>query len=265
MRAGRIRCLRIAALCFLSAAVGMVSLASADTIQRGNVRVTFKGEIAPRTLPRSGVAPVRVTVGARISARGAAGKGELPQLTRISIAINAGGQLDATGLPVCRIDDIQPATNRKALSACRGALVGGGSFAAEVALSSQGVYPSHGQMLAFNGNYKGRPAILAHVYGTRPVPTSVTIPFVIGHTRGTYGTTLTAVLPRAERNYVTALDLVLRRRFTFRGKSRSYASAGCPAPKGFPGAVFPFARATFSFAEGGELSSTLMGSCKARG
>lgn len=263
MRAGRRMRLRGVALCVALLALGLASLASAEIVQQGGVRVSFKGEISPRTLPREGDAPVKVSVGATVSSTKA--EKRPPQMTRISIAINSEGHLDATGLPVCRVEDIQPATNQNALAACRDSLVGGGSFAAEVALTNQGTYPSRGQMLAFNGTYNGRPAILAHVYGTDPVPTSVTIPFVIGHTRGTFGTTLTAVLPKAENNYVTALDLVLHRQYTYRGKARSYASAGCPAPKGFPGAVFAFARASFSFANGKKLSSTLNGSCKARG
>jgi hypothetical protein len=92
-------------------------------------------------------------------------------------------------------------------------------------------------MLAFNGSYKGRPAILAHVYGTEPVPTSFTLPFVISRAKGT----------------------------SYKGKRRSHASAGCPAPKGFPGATFPFAKASYSFAGGRTLSSTLTRSCRARG
>jgi hypothetical protein len=263
MKAGPKLRLKTAALCLALFALGLASMASAETIQRGTVRVSLKGEISPRTLPRDGVAPVRVTVGTTISSTQE--KKGPQQLTRISIAINSEGRLDATGLPVCRIDDIQPATNQKALAACRGSLVGGGDFAAEVALSSQGTYPSHRRMLAFNGRYKGHPAILAHVYGTQPVPTSVTLPFIIGHARGTFGTTLTAVLPKGENNFVTALNLALYRRYTYHGKARSYASAGCPAPKGFPGAAFPFARVRFSFASGRALSSTLPGSCKARG
>ncbi len=262
MRTGGSVRLRVAAACLALFGLGLASLASAETIQRGGVRISFKGEISPTTLPREGVAPVSVKVGATISSTDK--KKGPPQLTRISIAINAEGRLDPTGLPVCRIEDIQPATNQKALAACRDSLVGSGAFAAEVALSNQVTYPSHGRMLAFNGTYKGRPAILAHVYGTEPVPTSVTLPFVIGHTSGTFGTTLTAVLPKAENNYVTALELVLHRQFTSHGKARSYASAGCPAPKGFPGAVFPFAKASFSFADGRKMSSTLTGRCEAR-
>ena len=44
----------------------------------------------------------------------------------------------------------------------------------------------------------------------------------------------------------------------------SYLSAGCPAPKGFPGATFPFAKASFAFAGKQALTSTLTRSCGAR-
>ena len=42
----------------------------------------------------------------------------------------------------------------------------------------------------------------------------------------------------------------LRRIYTYRGQQHSYVSAGCAAPAGFPGAVYPFARANFKFADG---------------
>jgi hypothetical protein len=247
-----------AVLAFLA----LASLAAAETIQKGSLRIAFDGEITPAKLPRKGMGPVRVAVDTKISST----NGKAPaQLTRIAIAINRHGRIDPTGLPVCEIDDIQPATTAKALEACRGSLVGEGHFAAEVTLSRQAAFPSEGKMFAFNGSYKGRPAILAHVYGTDPVPTSFTMPFVISQAKGTFATTLTATLPEADNNIVTAIDLNLSRTFTYRGEKRSYATAGCPAPKGFPGATFPFAKASYTFADGRKLSSTLMRSCRARG
>jgi hypothetical protein len=239
-----------------------VAMAGAETIQRGGVRVSFDGRITPSRLPREGVAPVKVTVDTSIAGTKAKAP---PQLQRISIAINRNGHLDSTGLPVCEISDIQPSTTEKALDACRGSLVGEGHFSATVALSKQATFPSEGKMIAFNGTYKGKPAILAHVYGSKPVPTSFTLPFVIGGTRGTFGTTLTATLPAADGNSVTGIELVLSRTFSYRGHRRSFASAGCPAPKGFPGATFPFAKASYTFVGGKKLSSTLTRSCRARG
>jgi hypothetical protein len=242
--------------------LGAASLATAETIQKGSLQVAFDGKITPQRLPRTGMAPVKVAVSTKISAA----KGRpLAQLRKISIAINRHGALDSTGLPVCEISDIQPATTEKALEACRGSLVGEGRFAAEVALSRQAAFPSSGKMFAFNGTYKGKPAILAHVYGDQPVPTSFTLPFLISKAKGTFATTLTATFPAADNNLVTAIDLDLFRTYTYKGKQRSYASAGCPAPKGFPGASFPFAKASYEFAGGKRLSSTLTRSCGARG
>jgi hypothetical protein len=238
-----------------------VSLASAETIQKGGVRVAFEGTIAPQRLPRNHTAPVTVSVATKISAP--AGKPP-PQLTRIAIAINRYGHLDPTGLPLCELSDIQPSSTEGALEACREAKVGEGRFEAVVGLSKRSAFPAAGKLVAFNGTYKGRPAILAHVYGTDPVPTSFTLPFAIGKAKGTYGTTLTASFPSAEGNFVTGIDLTLDRRFTYRGKVDSYASASCPASEGLPGASFAFARATYAFVGGKKLSSTLTRSCRVK-
>ncbi len=242
--------------------LGLVTFARAETIQKGGVRIAFDGRISPAKLPRKGTAPVAVTVSTKISAP--PGRPQ-PQLRQIEIAINSHGKLDSTGLPSCEVEDIQPATTQKALQECREALVGEGSFSSRVSLSKQAGFPSQGKLYAFNGTYEGKPAILAHVYGTEPVPTSFTLPFVISKAKGTFGTRLTATIPASEDSYVNAIEMTLHRIYTYRGKRRSYAEAGCPAPKGFPGASFPFAKASYSFVGGRRLGATLTRSCKARG
>ena len=149
--------------------VPVVGLAGAEVTQRGTVRVTFDGELTPTTLPRTGTAPVKVAVGAKIA--GTHG-GAPPQLRSISIAINRNGRLSPKGLPVCSIDAIQPSTTADALRACRHSLIGEGSFSAKVLLPQQTPFPSSGKVYAFNGTFQGKPAILAHVFGTEPAPTS---------------------------------------------------------------------------------------------
>lgn len=250
----------LAALCSVFC---VVALASAETVQSGKLRVTFEGGLTPRALPRHGVAPVTVAVGADITTTK---KTKVPQLRVIEIAINRNGRLDTGGLPLCRIDQIQPSTTQNALAACRGSLVGTGHFSAKVLLSGQAPFPSEGKVYAFNGRYEGRPAILAHVYGTQPAPTSYTLPFEIQRAKGTFGTVLRASLPEAtsDSGYVTGLQMTLGRNFTYRGRPHSYLSAGCPAPQGFPGAVFPFAKASFDFEGGRSLSKTLTRSCAVR-
>ena len=245
-------------------AKGLTPFTQAVIVQRHGIKVSFEGKLAPKKLPRDRSAPVRVAVGAKIA--GAEGK-DPPQLREISIAINRYGRFDPTGLPVCTERDIQPATTQNALKACRSSLVGVGSFEAKVLLSQQSPFPAKGKMYAFNAIVNGKPAILAHVYGTQPVPTSFTFPFVLKPSKGTFGTVLSAQLPHATggSGFITGLSMNLGRNFSYRGKRRSYLSASCPAPKGFHKAVFPLARAGFAFKGGRRLSSTLERSCGVRG
>lgn len=239
--------------------------ASASVVeQRRGVRVGFDGKLTPHVLPRHGTAPVGIVVDARISATGGE---DPPQLRRITIAINRNGRFSSKGLPACRVDQIQPSTTDGALAACRRSLVGEGRFSANVKLPEQSPFPSAGKVLAFNGKVNGKPAILAHIYGTDPAPTSTVLPFLLRKGHGTYGTTLEASLPQATGSwgYVTGLRMTLRRRFTYRGHSRSFLSAGCPAPAGFPSAAFPLAKTSFAFAGDLTLEAVLTRTCRARG
>ncbi|MGA8745488.1 MAG: hypothetical protein WB507_06465 [Solirubrobacterales bacterium] len=248
---------------FLLALVGAATV-QAGTSQRGSLRVAFDGTLTPHSLPRSGGAPVTVSVVGRISNSEGA---KVPQLRRVSIAINRFGRLSSRGLARCTEKQIQPATTVEALKACGSALVGEGSFTSNVLLPAQAPFPSLGKVVAFNGTYHGHQAILAHVYGTQPIPTSYVLPFLITHTYGTFATALSAALPQVtgEWGYVTGMKLTLGRRFSYRGQPHSYLSATCPAPAGFPGASFPLARANFGFSGNVDITNTLTRSCRVSG
>jgi hypothetical protein len=252
----------VLALCVFVAALS--AQAQAEIAQKGNVRVSFDGEISPRVLPRSGSTPISISVGSTIATADGA---QPPSLTRLQIAINRNGHLDSRGLPTCSFDDLQPSTTANALAACRSALVGEGSFNAAVAIPEQSPFPSQGKLLAFNGTEAGKPVIFAHVYGTEPIPTSFTLPMRISKAKGTYGTVLSAELPEVASSvaFVTGIALKLNRRFHYKGRVHGYVSAGCPAPEGFPGATFPLARASFAFAAAPTVTTVLNRSCRAKG
>jgi len=233
-------------------------------IQRGKVRVSLGASIAPDRLPRHGRAPVTVSIETTIApAAGAKPR----QLRRLRIEINREGRVETAGLPVCRLRQIQPATTSRALAACRGALVGRGHLSADVALPELAPFPSSGDVVAFNGRYRGKPALLAHVYGTEPFPTSYTLPFVIGREKGTFGTVFSASLPQAtgEWGYLTGLSLKLGRTYRHRGRTRGYISSGCPAPAGSAAAAFSLTRSSFAFVGGPNLFATVVGQCRVRG
>lgn len=250
--------------CLALVSLATDSLAQAELVERGDLFVRFSGGIAPTALPRDRLAPIAVRVKGTVKTL----SGSTPPALRwISIEINRGGHIETRGLPVCHRSQVEATSSQGALLACRSALVGEGSYVAGTAFPEQESFPSRGRVVAFNSLSDGHPAILAHVYGAKPVPTTRIFFFRIHHRRGTFGTTLTASLPASINRfgYLKQISLDLFRVFRYRGRVHSYLSAACAAPTGFPGAVFPFARAAMAFEDGRKLASTLTRSCRVAG
>ncbi len=238
---------------------------SSGVVRKGNLQVKVSGGLTPKRLPREGTAPVAVSVAGEISTTD---KSPPPELEDLKIELNRHGGIETKGLALCRAEQINPASTQRALQACRSALVGQGSFSVEAILSGQDPYPTTGKLLLFNGTYKGKHALLGQIYSAHPFATSFVIPFLIAkQPKGRYGLTLSAKLPVALTSWgrVTGLSMRLHRTYSYQGKRRSFASAGCPAPKGFGGALFTFARTSFHFAGGRRISETLTGHCGVRG
>jgi len=244
--------------------VGGAALATAEVAQEGKLRLTVNGGLSPRVLPREGAAPVAVSVSSQVSTTD---ESPPPQLKALQIEFNRIGQIDSSGLPICQVSDIQPASTSRALAACRSSLIGQGRFSADIHLSGQEPYATQGRLLVFNGLEHGHPVLLGQIYTARPFANSFVIVFKVGQApRGRYGTVLTASLPKALGSWgnVTGIEMRLFRRYRHDGRSQSYLSAGCPAPKGVGRVSFPLARTSFSFAGGRKLTSTLTRTCKAR-
>jgi hypothetical protein len=122
-------------------------------------------------------------------------------------------------------------------------------------------------MLAFNSRRGGRRSILLHIHASSPVEATVVLVFKISHLRtGKFGTVLSTRIPRiaSDLGYVTDLSLSFARRYHYRGERRSFLSARCAAPAGFPGASFTLARGTFVFANGKRINTTLVRNCVVR-
>lgn len=230
----------------------------------GDLVVKFGGGFAPRTLPRDRDVPVTVHLNTAIKT--SEGKTP-PQLRQISFEVNRYGHITTEGLPACRPAELESTSSALALARCRSALVGHGGFDAEVAFPNREPFPVHGKVLAFNGASHGRPAILLHVYASTPADVTVVLAFTIRHPReGKFGTVLSAKVPKlaSDLGYVTDVALVFNRRYSSHGKHRSFLSARCAAPTGFPGAIFSFTRGTFTFAGGKKIVTTLTRNCVVR-
>jgi hypothetical protein len=254
-------------LAFLAGAAGLLTAgvaARAELVQKDSLQVAFNGGIAPVGLPRTRPAPVTVQIGGKVKTTD---KSTPPKLERIVLAVNANGRIQSRGLSTCSLAELNSVSSAQAKKICAGALVGHGNATSRVSFPGQGAFASNGSLLAFNARYKGRPAIFAQVASPAPLPLTYVIVFEVRKTKGPFGTELVGTLPpiASEYGYISAFNLSLGRTYSYKREKLSYVSASCPAPAGFPGASFPFAKASYEFSGGVTLSSSLVRECKVRG
>jgi hypothetical protein len=242
-------------------AVASGTVADAEVVQEGNLRVSISTRLEPYKLPRIGSAPIKAFIAGHVfTANGQTP----PQLERMDIDINRHGQIETEGLPVCRLSQIKATSTERAISSCGDALVGSGHFWASVVFNEEArPYHTTGRLLAFNGRKAGKPALLVHIYTTQPFPSAFVVTFTIKKIDdGPYGTELSASLPQAlgDWGFVNRIKMNIGRDYNFDGRERGYFEASCPAPKGARSAVFPLALANFAFQET-QLSSIVTKSC----
>jgi hypothetical protein len=242
-----------------------IGVASArQFVQEGNLRVAFDARLLPHALPREREVPVTVQLSGAIRTT----DGSVPPpLREISIAMNRAGVVSVAGLPTCRASELQQTSTEAALAECGGALVGKGHFAANVNFPGAPIFPARGRVLVFNNSRGKRPGLLLHLYGSSPVRAAFVLPFKIARkSSGRFGTIFSTRIPElaSDQGYVTDIDLEIGRKYAYGGRQRSFISASCAAPAGFPGAFFELAKATFSFSGGKRLVTRLPGDCKVR-
>ncbi len=243
--------------------LGAAAAARGELEGKGNLRISFDGGFAPRSLPRHRLAPITVTLDGRIWTTDGT---HPPALNTLEVEVNRHGKIFTRGLPTCTGPVLQTTSSQAALRRCGPALVGKGTFTA-VLDSSEGPIPANGKLLAFNGSAHGHEALLLHFHANRPVQATLVLPFVISRrARGQFGTVLTTVVPKLAGGLgsITSIDLKLGREFSYRGRRVGFISASCAAIAGFPGATFTFARGRFHFADGRELHPSLARSCRVR-
>jgi hypothetical protein len=249
----------------LCSAILLAAGAGGETVRQGSLQVSFGGSVSPRFLPRTGTTPISVTIRGHVTSL----TGEPPaSLRRIAIEVNRLGVLERRGLPACPLKRLRASTTEAALQACHDAMVGEGRVSGVIVLPEQEPAAFGGRVVAFNGTLAdGRPGILAHLFTPRPAPLTFVLAFSLGHAHGTFGTRLVATVPEETRRtaHITSFSLRLGRTYEAEGERRSYLSAGCPAPEGFPSVTFPLVRAAYGFGDEQTVSKTLVRTCHAAG
>jgi len=250
----------------LAAVLALVAAAAAwATVEKeGNLLVHFEADFSPRALPRQALAPIKVTMDGAVSTTDGS---HPPPLQWLEVELNRHGQLYTKGLPACSPPLLQSTSTAEAKSRCGAALVGHGSFTADIVLGATKPVISKGEILAFNGRRAGKPALLLHFFGGNPVRFTLIVPLRIARrTQGEFGTVLRTRIPKLANGFgsITEIKLSLGRTWSAGGKRRSYLSAACSAPTGFSRIPFTFARARFRFQQHPALHLTLEKACRVR-
>jgi hypothetical protein len=228
----------------------------------GSLEVFLQGGISPRNLPRDHKAPVAVRLHGGIQTpRGI----PLPRVKEVRLELAYKGKLDTLGLPLCPKGDLRALDTREGLSTCRSALVGRGHLYARIFLPGQLPFGLHARLLAFNGKTaQGRTSVWVLAYSSHP-PTSFVLPFHVRREPGAFPTVLVSVIPRnvGPWPHFAQFNISISRQFHHEGRLHSYLSASCPLPPRLTSGLLSLARATFSVADGPNLSVETVRTCRA--
>jgi hypothetical protein len=187
------------------------------------------GGISPTALPKHGSAPVT----ARIEGDVKTSDGSHPAaLQDLQADIDRTIKVDAVGLPTCRESQLTATSSATAKKVCGDAIVGSGSAEVEVAFPEQAPFRSTGPLVLFNGGvHGGTTTVFLHAYVNVPAPTAVIVRATVTRIhKGRFGLRLKAHVPEVAggAGSATAFDLKIGRRYTYKGRKKSFLSAGCP-------------------------------------
>ncbi len=251
-RLGRLAALSLGCLALL--ALVAVS-AFGEVVQSGNLIIGVQGSIHPSRLPKDTLAPISLEIGSTIKT---ANNSRVPVLSTISLEFNRHGAIDTQGIATCSVSKLQNTLTAQAERICGSALVGKGSAAGEISLPEQAPFDASGPMLIFNGKPQGgQPVLIIHVYADVPAPTTFVTTAVIKKAAGKYGPSIKVKIPTIVGGQGSLIS--------FNATLDKIVRADCPAPGSIGGAVFPFAKASFEFADGSRASSDLVRECQVKG
>jgi hypothetical protein len=195
----------------------------------GNICVADDGGITPTTLPKHEKAPVTARLNGEISTKDGS---HPPAFESVDLKIEKNISIDPVGLPTCRAGQLQATSSAAAKRACGDAIVGSGEAEVEVAFPEQAPFRSTGPLILFNGGQKGpTTTLLLHAYVNVPAPTAIVVPATVTRIHeGRFGLRIQATVPKIAggSGSVTEFALVVGRRFTYKGKKKSFLSASCP-------------------------------------
>ncbi len=235
-------------------ALAVASFATAEKpvkVRAGNLELTFNGGFRPKTLSKTKLAPISLTVSADIKTVDGT---HPPALKEFNVETDKNGAIDVKGLPKCTASKLQSQDTKHAEAICKSAIIGSGQATAEIAFPEQAPIPARSKIIAFNGGFKGGVTTLyVHAYLTVPTPAAIvtTVKTKKIH-NGRYGLKSISTIPKIAggSGSVTHFNLAINK--------QGVLSAKCP-----DGKLQAHAEAVFS--DGTKASAEIIRTCTGKG
>lgn len=203
--------------------------AVAIKLRAANLVITTDGGFSPTTLPKKGFAPIKLHGYGKIETEDGSPP---PVLETLTIWFDKNGEVETEGLPRCTPAKLAATTTSQARKLCPGAIVGKGFGKAVVIFPEQAPIPASSPITLFNAAPKnGNPVVLAHAHLTVPGPTTFVVPIEIERVNaGRYGFKTVAKIPKIAGGSGIPLygQITVNRKWTYKGRTLSFANAGCP-------------------------------------
>jgi hypothetical protein len=204
--------------------------ASGTTVRVGNLIVTGNGTFSPKALSRTTPTPVALNVSGKVRTV----DGTHPPAAR-EIVIEGDKNIAFTtkGFPACKggSRELQARDTEAVEKACGEAILGKGSTTVSIKFPEQEAIPAKSPLLLFNGGEKGGVTTLyVHAYLTQPITTAVVTTVKVQRIKnGRYGIKSTASIPAIAggAGSVTDFNLLVNKKYTYRGKKVSVLTAKC--------------------------------------
>lgn len=244
----------------LAGVILLVAAASAAAIvlHASNLVITTDGGFTPTTLPKKGYAPIKLHGFGKIATEDGSPP---PILDTVTIWFDKNGKVETRGLPTCTPGKLAATTTSQARKLCPGAIVGKGFGKAVVIFPEQGPIPASSPITLFNAKPKhGNPVVLAHAHLTVPGPTTFVVPIEIQKVNdGRYGFKTVGKIPKIAGGAGIPLyaRLSVGREWQYKGKTLSFANAGCPDGR-------LQAKGQFKFKDGTFLQGSVFKRCKGK-
>jgi hypothetical protein len=216
-------------------------------VRAGNLELTFNGGFTPKTLSKTKLTPISLTVSGDIKTVDGT---HPPALKEFNVQTDKNGAIDVKGLPVCTASKLQSQDTKHAEAICKTAIIGSGQATAEIAFPEQAPIPAKSKIIAFNGGFSGGTTTLyIHAYLTVPTPAAIVTTVKIKKVHaGRYGLEAKSSIPKIAggSGSVTHFNLTINK--------KGVLSAKCPDGK-------LQAHGTAVFSDGTRASAEVVRAC----